>query len=236
MTRRRTPARQWKNLSPQWISSPCVSTSRTFSPFVTCDDEDLIEFSFFTPLPSILDWIWWRCLRFEATVLVFFLHHRNKHQSFMVAAQTPGLVFVLAPVPPTSLTMMLSSQVPSSPRCCRMDLTCSSATRSLEGAKADPLQRHLHLRTSGETPASLPLYLGQVFGFEYPRGFQSFGDAPSEQQTPPGQVQQNLTHDLSQIHAAGQLFEPGKGFWNEGTWGWIPGVCRCERLTFVCRG
>lgn len=32
----------------------------------------------------------------------------------------------------TSLTMILSSQVLSSPKCCRMDLTCSKANLSLE--------------------------------------------------------------------------------------------------------
>lgn len=35
--------------------------------------------------------------------------------------------------PHTSLTIILSSHVLSRPRCCRMDLTCSSAKRSLEG-------------------------------------------------------------------------------------------------------
>lgn len=43
-----------------------------------------------------------------------------------------GVVYSHILVPLTSLTMILSSQVLSSPRCCRMALTCSKASLSLE--------------------------------------------------------------------------------------------------------
>ena len=42
----------------------------------------------------------------------------------------------------TFLTMILSSQVLSSPKCCRMDLTCSSASLSLEGDRVTQTKYH----------------------------------------------------------------------------------------------
>lgn len=128
----------------------------------------------------------------------------------------------------TSLTMILSSQVLSNPKCCRMDLTCSKANLSLEqrqmgnklsqkfnaGFKGTNSTRcvnylcqyyfQITLRDQIKQSFSLllPLYLWEELCFKDASCLEGFRNLPSEQEPSLGHVYQDVPNNFAEIHSA----------------------------------
>lgn len=110
--------------------------------------------------------------------------------------------------------MILSSQVLSSPKCCRIDLTCSRANLSLKRIMKSKLGNGRWEVQSGraiKVPLSmsqmslliffLPFYLREELCLKDASGLQCFRNLSSEQKSSLGQVYQYVPHNLTKVHA-----------------------------------
>lgn len=117
--------------------------------------------------------------------------------------------------------MILSSQVLSSPKCCRMALTCSKASLSLQTKTKEFQEVHflftafyikrekvhnsfyffLQQHTDPDSHR-LPFYLREELCFKDASGLQSFRNLPSEQEASLGHVYEDVTHNFPEVHAA----------------------------------
>lgn len=90
----------------------------------------------------------------------------------------------------------------------------------------------------GEPDHTSPFNLGQELGFKDAPGPETFWNLPTEEETLLGQVNQNLPHDLPQVHPTGHFLISicgrGIGWWEEETqcWWMIP----ANRCWWMVRG
>lgn len=105
--------------------------------------------------------------------------------------------------------MILSSQVLSSPKCCRMDLTCSKASLSLEKGWKEGMWRQKRLlafAVVSERPCVLlPLYLWEELCFKDASSLECFRNLSTEQESSLGHIYQDVPYNFPQIHAAAHL-------------------------------
>lgn len=110
--------------------------------------------------------------------------------------------------------MILSSQVLFSPKCCRMDLTCSKANLSLDKNTNTQKWRYEKKQTNKDKCQEyfssswiiyslfLPLYLWEELCFEDASGLQCFRNLSSKQESSLGQIYKDVSHNFTKVHAA----------------------------------